>query len=124
LRRFTGRLSGISNSPKTSKQVLSLGLRAGLNVIILRGGAEEEDDDDESERGGVDDVVDVSTTLAFELEGGGDSEDADGGDELITVDELFKEAAEGLRGGEERGDKRKLRMGRDSTGLDREGSCS
>ena len=128
MRRFTGRLSGISNSPKTSKQVLSLGLRAGLNVIILRGGAEEEeeddDDDDESELGGGgDDVVDVGTTLAFELDGGGgDSEDPDGTDEV--VDELFKEAAEGLRGGEETGDKRKPRMGRDSTGLDREGNCS
>ena len=125
LRRFTGRLSGISNSPKTSKQVLSLGLRAGLNVIILRGGAEEEDDDDDESElgGGGDDVVDVGTTLEFELKGGGgDSEDAGGRDEV--VDELFKEAAEGLRGGEGTGDKRKPRMGRDSTGLDREGSCS
>jgi hypothetical protein len=124
LRRFIGRLSGISNSPKTSKQVLSLGLRAGLNVIILRGGTEE---DDESECGGVDDVVEVSTTLVFELVegGGGDSEDADGRDEeLIAVDGLYKEAAEGLREGEEMGDKRKFRMGRDSTGLDREGSSS
>ena len=89
---------------------------------MLRGGVEEDDDE---HNGGVDDddVVDVSTALAmFELEGrGGDSEDADGRDEeLITVDE----DAEGLREGEEKGDKRKPRMGRDSTGLDRECSCS
>ena len=89
---------------------------------MLRGGVEEDDDE---HNGGVDeDVVDVSTALAgFELEGrgGGDSEDADGRDEeSIAVDE----AAEGLREGEEKGDKRKPRMGRDSTGLDRECSCS
>ena len=94
---------------------------------MLRGDTEDED---ESGRGVVDDddAVGVSTTLAFELEGGGegDPEDADWGDkELIVVDELCKEAAEGLREGEEEtGDKRKLRMGRDSTGLDREGNCS
>ena len=89
---------------------------------MLRGGVEE---DDEEHNGGVDDdddVVDVSTALAmFELESRGDSEDADGRDEeSIAVDE----AAEGLREGEEKGDKRKPRMGRDSTGLDREFSCS
>ena len=91
---------------------------------MLREGVEEDDDE---HNGGVDDdddVVDVSTALAgFELEGrgGGDSEDADGRDEeSIAVDE----AAEGLREGEEKGDKRKPRMGRDSTGLDREFSCS
>jgi hypothetical protein len=71
LRPFTGWLSKISNLPERSKQVLSLRLRAGLNVIILRGGTE-----DESEHR-VDDVVDdESTTLAFELEGGEASEDA------------------------------------------------
>ena len=92
-----------------------------MNVIILRGGVEEDDDE---HNGGVDDedddVIDVSTALAmFELESRGDSEDADGRDEeSIAVDE----AAEGLREGEEEGDKRKLRMGRDSTGLD--GECS
>ena len=90
---------------------------------MLRGGVEEDDDE---HNGGVDDeddVVDVSTVLAmFELEGrGGDSEDADGRDEeSIAVDE----AAEGLREGEEKGDKRKPRMGHDSIGLDREGNCS
>ena len=88
---------------------------------MLRGGVEE-DDDDESEHGGsVDDnVVDVST--AFELEGRGrEEEDAHGRDEeSIAVDE----AAEGLREGEEKGDKRNPRIGRDSTGLDREGDCS
>ena len=90
---------------------------------MLRGGVEEDDDE---HNGGVDDdddVVDVSTALAmFELEGRGrDSEDADGRDEAsIAVDE----AAEGLREGEEKGDKRKPRMGRDSTGLNRECSCS
>ena len=92
-----------------------------MNVIILRGGVEE-DDDDESEHGGsVDDnVVDVST--AFELEGRGrEEEDAHGRDEeSIAVDG----AAEGLREGEEKGDKRNPRIGRDSTGLDREGDCS
>jgi hypothetical protein len=104
-----------------------------LNVIILRGGVEDDgddDDDDESGHEGVDDdddddAVDVNTALAFELEGGGDSEDADGRDDKsMAVDELFTEAAEGLREGEETGDKRKPRMGRDSTGLDREGSSS
>jgi hypothetical protein len=86
---------------------------------MLRGGPT---DDEESESGGVDD--DVSTELAFELEGG-DSEDAGGRDEeSVAVNELLKEAAEGLREGEEKGDKRKPRMGRDSTGLDREASCS
>ena len=132
MRRFTGRLSGISNSPKTSKQVLSSGLRAGLNVMMLRGGVE---DDDESELGGSvdddddDDAVDMSKTLGFELQGGGGEgdleEDVDGRDEeLIVVDGLLIEAAEGLREGEEMGDKRNPRMGRDSTELDREGSCS
>ena len=88
-----------------------LGLRVGLNVIILRGGG----------GGVVVDVVDVmSTTLAlFELEGRGeDSEDADDGRGEESL--LYKES-EGLPGGEELGDKRKLRMGRDSKGLDREG---
>jgi len=79
---------------------------------MLRGGNEDDD-------GGVDDV---RTALAFELEGGGDADGRD--EELIAVDdELYKELAEGLRGGEEEtGDKRKLRMGRGSTGLDLEGS--
>ena len=100
---------------------------------MLRGGTTEEDDDDEeSEHGGVvvdDDGgggggVDEGTKLAFKLEGG-DSEEVDGRDEeSVAVDELFKEAAEGLREGEETGDKRKPRMGRESTGLDREDTCS
>ena len=93
-----------------------------MNVIILRGGVEE-DDEDESEHGGsVDDnVVDVSTAFELEGRGGGDSEDAHGRDEESIV---LNEAAEGLREGEEKGDKRNPRIGRDSTGLDREGDCS
>ena len=97
-----------------------------MNVIILRGGVEE-DDDDESEYGGSVDVdeVEVGTALpGFELEGRGggeEEEDAHGRDEeSIAVDG----AAEGLREGEEKGDKRNPRIGRDSTGLDREGDCS
>ena len=83
---------------------------------MLRG---TEDDDGSEHVGADDDAVDMDTTLTFELEGrGGDLKDAEG------RDELFKEDAEGLREGNETGDKRKLRMGRDSTGLDREGSCS
>jgi hypothetical protein len=85
-----------------------LRLHTGLNVIILRGGTE-----DESEQGVDDVVVQVDdgstscTTLAFELEGGEDSEEADGrrDEEFIELD---KKEAEGLRGGEEMGDKRKI----------------
>lgn len=67
--------------------------------IILRGSPE--DDESECWNDAVDDAVDMSTTLAFKLEGeGGDSGDVDWRDEeLIVVDELFTEAAEGLGGG-------------------------
>ena len=76
-----------------------------------------EDDDGEFGHG------DVDVNTIFEPEG--DSEDSDGMDEeFITADELLKEAAEGLPGGEEMGDERKLRMGRDSIGLDQEGTSS
>ena len=91
---------------------------------MLRGGVEE-DDDEESEHGGsVDDnVVDVSTAFELEGRGGGgeEEEDAHGRDEESIA---LNEAAEGLREGEEKGDKRNPRIGRDSTGLDREGDCS
>jgi hypothetical protein len=109
LRRFTGRLSGISNSPNTSKQVLSFGLRGGLKVIISRGGVIRD-----SEHGVVDvGVVDVDVDI-----------DVEGRDVSTTVDELYEEVG-GLRGAGEMGDKRKLRMGRDSTcGLDREETTS
>jgi len=98
-------------TPKTSKQVLSLGLRGGLKVIIVRGWVSGDEH-------GVNGVVDVGGTVVVELGGG---EEVDGRDEeLMTVDELYREAEE-LPGGEGMGDKRKLRIGRDSTGLDREG---
>jgi len=89
-------------APKTSNSVLSLGLRGGLKVIILRGGGGDEH--------GVGAL------------GSGGEEEVDGRDDdegLITIDELYKEA-EGLPGGEEMGDKRKFRMGRGSAELDRE----
>jgi len=77
----------------------------------------------ESELFCVNCVVDVGGTAACELGNGIDSEDVgvDGRDEeLIAVDELHK--VEGLPGGEGMGDKRKLRMGRDPTGLEWRGS--
>ena len=83
-----------------SNSVLSLGLRGGLKVIILRGCSGGGD-----ERG----VADEGTL--------------DGRDEglLIAIDELYKDA-EGLSGGERTGDKRKFRMGRGSAELGREGA--
>ena len=96
-------------TPKTSKQVLSLGLRVGLKVVILRGATGDE-------RG----VDGVAGTAVFKLRGGGEEDDGID-EELIAVDELYKEA-EGLLGGEGMGDERKLRMGRGSTGLEREGN--
>ena len=96
-----------------------------MNVIILRGGVEEDDDDESKYGGSVDvDEVEVGTALpGFELEGkgGGDSEDADW---RVEESIALNEAAEGLREGEEKGDKRNPRIGRDSTGLDREGDRS
>ena len=74
LRRFTGRVSGISMTPKTSKQVLSLGLRGGLKVIMLRGFTGDERSVD---RG----VGSVGGTVAFEPGGGEEVVVVDGSDE-------------------------------------------
>lgn len=88
-----------------------MGLRGGLKVVISRGGVTRD-----SEHG-------VGVTVVSEL--GGVNVDVEGRDVLITVDELY-EGGGGLRGAGEMGDKRKPRIGRDSTcvGLDREGTTT